>query len=95
MLDEEVGFIAYDEEEIAWLYVDKRHRLEGTASKVIEHALKIEQCIYYVESLKGNVPARKLYEKYGFELVDTLHGHMPRNKKFEVDVWALKRSVNL
>lgn len=72
MLDEEVvGFIAYDEEEIAWLYIDKRHRLEGTASKLIEHALKIEPCIYYVECLKVNVPARKLYEKHGFELVDT------------------------
>ena len=85
------GFSAYSDEELAWLYVDPAYARRGVGRALIEEALRNEPGINSVEVLVGNLPARKLYEKTGFELVSTESGQMPGNESFKVTVWCMKK----
>lgn len=64
------------EGELAWLYVDPSRARRG---------------IHTVEVLKGNEPARKLYESLGFSAGQTLRGRMPGNEQFAVEVYQLTK----
>ena len=44
-----------------------------------------------IEAQKGNEPARRLYEGLGFEVRGIIHGRMPGNETFEVDVYDLRK----
>ena len=46
--------------------------------------------IKYVEVLFGNTPAKKLYEKFGFEVVEILSGKMPGNEKYNIKVYSME-----
>lgn len=85
------GFLACTEEELAWLYIDPLKMRKGIGRKLTEHALKLFPGIYCVEALKGNEPARKLYESFGFALMGTETGQMPGNEDFTVEVYSLRR----
>lgn len=87
-----VGFSAYTEDELAWLYVDPAYAKRGVGSiltqYVIEHASKRP---LNVQVLEGNLPARKLYEAFGFQLVRTACGIMPGKEEVEVVVECMQR----
>lgn len=88
-----VGFCAYSEEELAWLYVLPEMMRKGIGRKLVEHALNTEKTISYVETLFGNEPARKLYESFGFSVKEILSGKMPGNERFHVRVYSMYRKI--
>lgn len=87
------GFVACTDEELAWLYVDPACMRKGIGRKLSQHALSTFPHIRYVEVLKGNIPAKKLYESLGFHLVKMEKGRMPGNEDFSVEVYLMERKV--
>ena len=88
--NEAVGFVAYTEEELAWLYVHPRFQRRGIGRELARFALeRMESGDKSVEVLVGNEPARKLYRSLGFIREEMLHGHMPGNEDYEVSVWQM------
>ncbi len=88
---EPVGFCAYTEEELAWLYVSPAWQRRGIGRALGERALQQEPGIECIEVLVGNEPARRLYESLGFAVRATLSGQMPGNEGYSVQVHAMER----
>ena len=77
LLDNQVvGFCAYSEDELAWLYVLPEKMRIGIGKQLVAHALDIEKSLYYVETLLGNEPAKRLYESFGF-FIGSAFGETP------------------
>lgn len=90
-IDETVaGFVAFTEDELAWLYVHPDYQRRGIGRELAEFALsKMAPGEKSVEAIFGNEPARKLYRSLGFTKEELLHGHMPGNEEFEVSAWQM------
>lgn len=88
-----IGFVACTEDELAWLYVAPEKMRRGVGRSLSQYAMKMHPGIRYIEALKGNVPALKLYESLGFRLKGIEEGKMPGNKSFTVQVYSLERTV--
>lgn len=86
--DEVIGFVAYQKDELAWLYVAPKMQHKGIGSKLIDFALQHTKRPLYLEVLKGN-PAEKLYLRKGFKLKKHASGKMPGNEKFHVEADVL------
>ena len=86
-----VGFTACSEDELAWLYVDPAHMRKGIGRCLSEYALQQFPGIRFIEALKGNEPARKLYESLGFAVVGVETGQMPGNEAFTVEVYSMEK----
>ena len=89
--DEKItGFVAFTDEELAWLYVHPAFQRQGIGKKLAEFALT-KMCAdeKSVEVLCGIEPARNLYRSIGFTKEELLHGHMPGNEEFEVSAWRM------
>ena len=85
-----IGFVAFTEDELAWLYVHPDHQRRGIGRKLAEYALsQMEPGRKSVEVLFGNVPAKSLYVSLGFTKERIIHGKMPGNESFAVTVWEL------
>ena len=80
-----VGFVAFSDDELAWLYVDPNFQKQGIGSKLIEFSLTNMKRPTYLEVLAGN-PAKNLYLKKGFMLLKHETGKMPGNEMFRVEV---------
>lgn len=92
LLEEKVvGFVACSSEELAWLYVDPAQMRKGIGRNLSQYALRAFPDIHHIEVLKGNEPARALYESLGFKIVATERGVMPGNEEFAVEVYILQR----
>lgn len=88
---EVVGFAACTEEELAWLYVDPTRMRQGIGRALAQYTLEQYPTISSIEALKGNEPARKLYESLGFCVSSVESGQMPGNETFHVEVYCMKR----
>lgn len=86
-----VGFTACTDEELAWLYVAPEYMRKGIGRKLALYAISVFPTIKYVEVLKGNEPAKRLYESIGFYIVSTERGKMPGNEDFLVEVYTMER----
>lgn len=94
LLDEQVvGFCAYSEDELAWLYVRPENMRTGIGKQLVAHALETEKSIYYIEVLFGNEPAKWLYERFGFLEREIISGRMPGNEQFHVKVYGMYRDI--
>lgn len=82
---EVVGFLAYAEAEVTWLYVDPPAQGRGVGRALLRHALEHARSIGVEEVettvLDGN-RARSLYESEGFKLVETRTGPLVGNEAF-------------
>lgn len=83
------GFVAYTPDELAWLYVSPGCMRRGIGTALVRHALDRREGPMTLEVLVGNEPARRLYERCGFRLTDTVSGRMPGNEQFRVTVWCM------
>ena len=83
------GFSAFAEGELAWLYVDPDLSRRGIGTRLVQDALEHLGRPVTVEVLAGNDPARLLYERCGFRLVETVSGRMPGNEAFPVTCHVL------
>ncbi len=86
-----LGFVAFTEDELAWLYVDVAHARSGIGTKLIRFALGRMQEEVSIEVLAGNYPAIAAYCGCGFRIHETVRGKMPGNESFAVTVHVLKR----
>lgn len=85
-----LGFVAFTEDELAWLYVRPDFQRQGVGRMLAEFALeRMEEAEKSVEVLFGNEPARHLYRSLGFTKETIVHGKMPGNEAFAVTVWQL------
>ena len=91
--DRVVGFCAYSEDELAWLYVMPEKMRRGIGRQLVAHALDTEKSIDYIEVLFGNEPAKRLYESFGFSVNEIIHGKMPGNEQFQVTVYGMCRDI--
>ncbi len=85
------GFAACTDEELAWLYVDPAKMRQGIGRALSAHALQQFPGICYIEALKGNEPARRLYEQLGFTMTGIESGQMPGNEDYTVEAYVLER----
>lgn len=86
-----VGFTACNEEELAWLYVDPAMLRQGIGKALSKYVFTQFPSICSIEALKGNEPARQLYEALGFHVAKIVSGKMPGNEDFPVEVYCLER----
>lgn len=89
---EVAGFTACDEEELAWLYVAPAHMRRGIGRALSLHAMQQFPGICEIEALRGNEPARLLYEGLGFRVKEIVRGKMPGNEDFAVEVYAMEKA---
>lgn len=80
-----IGFVAFSDDELAWLYVDPSFQKQGVGSKLIEFSLSKMKRPVYLEVLTGN-PAKELYLHKGFKFCKHESGKMPGNEDFKVEV---------
>lgn len=85
-----VGFVAFTDEELAWLYVDPAAYGQGVGSALIQAVLAETAAPLSAEVLDGNAAAIAVYRKAGFEIVGQEHGRMPGNERFQVSVTVLR-----
>lgn len=80
---EVVGFVALDDAEVTWLYVDPARYRQGHGRALLRHALEaagdraVETTV-----LVGNEGALALYLGEGFRIVETKAGRLVGNEKF-------------
>ena len=84
-----VGFVAFNDEELGWLYVKPEYQHQGIGSQLIDFAIKNAGRPFYLEVLEGN-PAQKLYLAKGFKTIQLESGKMPGNESFHVEVDLMK-----
>ena len=78
-----LGFVAFTEEELAWLYVSPEHQHQGVGRKLASYALEqMGAGTKTVEVLHGNTPARQLYRSVGVTKENIVHGWRPGNDTF-------------
>ena len=88
--DTAAGFSAFAEDELAWLYVDPALSRRGIGTRLVRDALAHMGRPVTLEVLVGNEPARRLYERCGFRLTETVSGRMPGNESFSVTCHVLQ-----
>lgn len=90
--DNVVAFIAYDEEEIAWLYVHPQQFRKGFGKALVERVVSESTTPFQIEILKGNENALSLYTSCGFKHIAMESGAMPGNESFHVTVHVLSNA---
>ncbi|MGY1887384.1 GNAT family N-acetyltransferase [Blastococcus sp. SYSU DS0753] len=92
--DAVVGFVAFADDELTWLYVHPDVQNRGIGRALVRHLLAhadglgIERV--EVTVLDGN-PARRLYEREGFTLVETKTGALVGNEAFTATGHIMER----
>ena len=85
-----VGFAAYTEDELAWLYVDPVRTRQGVGRALVSHVIAHTTARpLQLELLSGNEPAFLLYQSMGFVPAGLVHGRMPGNESFAVVVQCM------
>ena len=72
-----IGFVAFDKNEITWLYVDPLYFRKGFGRKLLEFALKNMIKPARVIVLNNNFRAIDLYKSHGFKVVEEKKGKIP------------------
>ena len=76
------GFVAYRDEELAWLYVDPRSYRNGVGRALVRHAVADSAPTMTIELLEGNTPALALYLSEGFTVTERIEGKLVGNEAF-------------
>lgn len=77
-----VGFIAIDDHEITWTYVDPQHYRRGVGRALLRFVLDSATGPVELEVLEGNAAAQSLYESVGFVVTSTKTGKLAGNESF-------------
>lgn len=88
---EVVGFTAFTEDELAWLYVEPSKTRQGIGKALVQFVIdSTKKRPLNIEVLCKNEPALKLYEKMGFKTIEAQTGKMPGNESFTVSVHCME-----
>ena len=85
------GFVAYSDEELAWLYVDPKFYRRGVGRALIRHVVADSAPEVEIELLEGNTPALELYLSEGFKVVKRIEGSLVGNEGFDAVGLVLRR----
>lgn len=88
------GFVAYSDEELAWLYVDPTTYKKGIGRALVRHAVSDSAPTMEIELLEGNAPALELYFSEGFKVVERIEGQLEGNEEFAATGLILRRDSN-
>ena len=84
-IEKVVGFIAFEQSEITWLYVHPKFQLRGIGRQLLKFALSKIKSPVEVSVLSNNNAAIKLYKKEGFVICETKKGKLVGNEKFNAE----------
>ncbi|WP_299958794.1 GNAT family N-acetyltransferase [uncultured Modestobacter sp.] len=91
-----VGFLAFADGELTWMYVHPSHQGRGVGTALIgqlfAHAEAAGVDRVELTVLDGN-PARRLYERSGFTLVETKTGGLVGNESFQATGHVMERRL--
>lgn len=76
------GFVAYSDDELAWLYVDPAFYRRGVGRALVRYAAAQSSSSMTIELLEGNEPALQLYLSEGFNIVKRVEGKLEGNEGF-------------
>lgn len=79
---EVAGFVALDDDEVTWLYVDPARYRQGIGRALLRHAVAAAGERVEVTVLEGNPAALALYRGEGFVVVQTRTGALVGNERF-------------
>lgn len=89
------GFVAYCDQELAWLYVDPACYRQGVGRALVQHVVEnAPGPTLEVEMLEGNEPALTLYLSEGFEVSKRIVGKLAGNEGFAATGLILQRSIS-
>jgi ribosomal protein S18 acetylase RimI-like enzyme len=85
-----VGFIAFADNYVTWLYVSPDYYRQGIGKRLLRHA--IDRCGKTVSTsvLSGNDAALHLYLSEGFKIIETKTGKLNGNESFPATGHILK-----
>ncbi|MGH8053543.1 MAG: GNAT family N-acetyltransferase [Stenotrophomonas sp.] len=90
--DEVLGFVAFSDDELCWLYVDPACYRRGVGAALVNAAVASAAGALTIEVLEGNATALAFYQACGFHAVRTAQGWMPGNESFAVTVQVLEQT---
>lgn len=76
------GFVALDDDEVTWLYVDPQRYRQGVGRALLRHAIAAAGPRVEVTVLDGNPAALGLYLSEGFTVTETRTGPLVGNETF-------------
>lgn len=76
------GFVALDDDEVTWLYVDPQRYRQGIGRALLGHAVAAAGPRVEVTVLDGNPAAEALYASEGFTVTQTRTGPLVGNETF-------------
>ncbi|UWR47018.1 GNAT family N-acetyltransferase [Phaeobacter inhibens] len=85
------GFVAYDDKELTWLYVDPSYSRQGIGRALVRFAVERAKREMTVEVLEGNEPAKALYLSEGFAVIERKIGRLEGNENFAAAGLVLSR----
>ncbi|MBE7382381.1 MAG: GNAT family N-acetyltransferase [Leptolyngbya sp. SIO1E4] len=85
------GFVAYGDEELAWLYVDPKFCRKGVGRALVRHVVADSAPTIEIELLEGNTPALELYLSEGFKVIKRVEGQLVGNEEFAAVGLVLRR----
>jgi GNAT superfamily N-acetyltransferase len=88
---EVTGFVALDDDEVTWLYVDPAHYRRGIGRALLRHAVAHAGDRAEVTVLDGNPAALALYLSEGFVVQETRTGPLVGNESFTVTGHIMER----
>ena len=85
-----LGFAAYTEEELTWLYVDPRRYRQGVGRRLVRAVVQASKRPLSLDVLVGNEAALALYLSEGFSGVKQVSGKLAGNERFPATAHVLR-----
>lgn len=91
--DAPVGFAAWRDHELTWLYVTPTRSGQGIGRRLLRHVIAACQGRLTTEVLVGNDRALALYRSEGFTVDRVNSGRLTGNESFAASGWLLSRGA--
>ncbi|MEM6840911.1 MAG: GNAT family N-acetyltransferase [Bacteroidota bacterium] len=88
--NEIIGFTGYKRYLISFLFVNPDHYRRKVATKLLDHILPLIGNKAWLLVVNTNLPAIKLYNKFGFTIAEEFPGKYNQN----IDVTVLRLAIN-
>jgi ribosomal protein S18 acetylase RimI-like enzyme len=88
-----LGFVAYAQGELTWLYVEPSRFRQGIGRQLLRHAVQACGGNLTTEVLVGNEPALALYLSEGFKVLRRADGKLAGNEAFAASGYVLHRNA--
>lgn len=87
-----VGFIAWHENEITWLYIDPAFYRRGFGKKLLQFALENTSGFIRLEVLHMNLPAIEFYKDAGFRIIEKREGKLSGDSVYPATGYIMELS---